>query len=79
MGKEIKSCERSNKKRNASGESTREEVKEDTDELCTEYAAKRLSDAREARSLIFNQKLPFVCKEENGIEFIQFNYCTKTN
>ena len=79
MGNEIKSCERSNKKRNASGESTREEVKEDKDELCTEYAAKRLSDAREAISLIFNEKLPFVWKKENGIEFIQFNYCTKTN
>ena len=78
-GKEMKSCERLNKKRNASGESVRVEVQEDTDELCTEYAAKRLFDALKARSLIFDEKLPFIWKKENGIELIQFNYCSKTN
>ena len=36
-------------------------------------------DALKARSLIFDEKLPFIWKKENGIELIQFNYCSKTN
>jgi hypothetical protein len=78
-GKETKSCERLNKKRNASGESVRVEVKEDTDELCTEYAAKRLFEARKARSLIFDEILPFVWIKVNGIEVLKFNYCSRTD
>ena len=78
-GKEIKSCERSNKKRNASGESITVEVKDDTGEVCTEYAVKRLFDARVARSLIFNEKLPFVWIKVDGIEILRFNYCSRTD
>lgn len=76
--KEIKCCDRSNKKRNASGESIREDIKGDADELCTEYASTRLLDARKARSLVFDEDQPFTWIKKNGVEILQLNYCSNT-
>lgn len=75
MVREIKNCDRLNKKRNASGESVTVNNQTDMDEICTEHATNRILKARADRALIFNEKTPFRWIKENGIEILSFNYC----
>jgi hypothetical protein len=74
MVKEIKSSERSSKKRNASGQLVINDVT-DLDEHCTEYAPNLLSKAIKTQSTIIDENCPYVWRLENGIEVLSFNYC----